>query len=148
MELAYTIGFDRTRMMGTHLPSPGNDGISTGTTFCGRLGIVVVGVGAVVVDVVSPGSVLVGRVVVVVLVVVVLVVDVVLVLLVVWPGSVVVVGGVGHDAVATTGMRTAGDVSCFMVVVVWALNTVVSGAIVAIGVRASDAAGATAGALS
>ncbi len=144
MELAYTIGFDRTRIIGVHSPSPGRAGMSTDCTFWGLLAMVVVVVVVVEVVVVSPGSVLAGMVVVVV--VVVLVVVVLLVLVVVWPGSVVVVGGVGHDAVATVGIRTAGEESCINVVVVWSVGTTEPGAIVSIGANARDAAGATAGA--
>jgi len=142
MELAYTIGFDRTRIIGVHSPSPGRAGMSTDCTFWGLLAMVVVVVVVVEVVVVSPGSVLAGMVVVVVVVVLVVVV----LLVVVWPGSVVVVGGVGHDAVATVGIRTAGEESCINVVVVWSVGTIEPGAIVSIGANARDAAGATAGA--
>jgi hypothetical protein len=97
--------------------------------------VVVVGV------VVSPGRVL--LVVVVVVVDVVLVVDVVVV---VSPGRVLVVGGVGHDAVALVGIRTAAEVICSSVVVVAEFRSAGSGTLVSVGASARDAAGATAGA--
>jgi hypothetical protein len=109
--------------------------------FVGRCGMVVV---VVVVVVVSPGRVL-------LVVVVVVVVDVVLVLvlllvLVVSLGRVLVVGGVGHDAVAFVGIRTAAEVICSSVVVVAEFRTVDSGTLVSVGASARDAAGATEGA--
>jgi hypothetical protein len=100
----------------------------------------------VVVVVVSPGRVLLVVVVVVVVDVVLVLVLVLLLVLVVSLGRVLVVGGVGHDAVAFVGIRTAAEVICSSVVVVAEFRTVDSGTLVSVGASARDAAGATEGA--
>ena len=84
IEVAYTIGFVRTRMTACHVPSPSIAGRSCDGMSSGLVGIVVVVV-VVVVDI-ATGTV--------VVVDVDVVVDVT---------TVAVVGSIGHDAVATVG---------------------------------------------
>ena len=91
IEVAYTIGFVRTRMTACHFPSPGNAGRSCDERSSGFEGMVV----DVVVDVVDIAP---GIVVVVVDVVVVDVVDVV-----VEVTTVAAVLSIGQDEVATVG---------------------------------------------
>jgi hypothetical protein len=91
IEVAYTMGFVRTRMTACHFPSPGNAGRSCDARSSGFEGMVVV-----VVVVVAPGTV------VVVVVVVVLVVDVV-VEVVVDVTTVTAVLSMGQDEVAAVG---------------------------------------------
>ena len=89
IEVAYTIGFVRTRMTACHFPSPGNAGRSCDERSSGFEGMVV----DVVVDV-APG---------IVVVVVVLVDDVVVVDVVVEVTTVAAVLSIGQDEVATVG---------------------------------------------
>jgi hypothetical protein len=95
IEVAYTIGFVRTRITACHSPSPGNAGRSCDERSAGLAGIVVV---VVVVVVISPGTV------VVVDVVVVEVVEVV----VVEVTTVAAALSIGHDEVATVGRICSG----------------------------------------
>ena len=136
IEVAYTIGFVRTRITACHSPSPGNAGINWDERSAGFAGMVVVVV--VVVVATAPGIVD----------VVVVVVDVV-----VEVTTVATVLSMGQDVVATVGRICSGVTMSGTDVVVDgssgnSVNVVevcVGASVIGVIARASESAGATAG---
>ena len=136
IEVAYTMGFVRTRITACHSPSPANAGINWDERSAGFAGMVVVVV--VVVVATAPGTVD----------VVVVVVDVV-----VEVTTVATVLSMGQDEVATVGRICSGVMMSGTDVVVddWAdegVNVVevcVGASVTGVIARASESAGATAG---
>jgi hypothetical protein len=138
IEVAYTIGFVRTRMTACHCPSPGNAGRSCDARSSGFEGTVV---DVVVVEVSG-----------VVVVVVVLVVDVV-VEVVVDVTTVTAVLSMGHDEVAAVGRICKGLIFSGTDVVVddspgtatTVVEVSVGASVIGVIASVSDSAGATAG---